>query len=356
MSSRPKHKSNRTRKKKRTLLRILLYLAILLFILWLLTVLWMTFFYNTHEYEDNARMDRIAAISNFESVQDLTGLPNNTKELDGIAGGTSSLDSNVKSNLNLEDRDEFEPTMDNLFRERELTTKNIDALFENMKSPKEISNTHSTFGKKVVYIYSTHSRESFLPYLKKTDRPEDAYHSKANITLVGKLLGRELKRRGIGNTVDTTDIVQELDSRGLNYNSSYNVSGELVRTALSDNKDLEIFIDVHRDSLRKDSTTTKINEIDYAKLLFVVGTGHEGFEKNLMFAEGLQTILDAQYPGLSKGIIQKDSSQGNGVYNQDISPEAIIVEIGGVDNTVEELHRSAEVFADVLSEYYFHTE
>ncbi len=31
----------------------------------------------------------------------------------------SNLDTNVKSNLNLEERDEFEPTMDNLFKERE---------------------------------------------------------------------------------------------------------------------------------------------------------------------------------------------------------------------------------------------
>lgn len=340
--------------RRRTFLRVLLYIAILLFILWLLTVLWMKFFYDPHKYEGNAILDRIYTLSNAESMKSVFDLPHTKNELDGVPAGTSNLDTDVISNLNLEDRDEFEPTMDNLFKERELTTKNIDALFEDMKSPKEISTAHSTFGKKVVYIYHTHSRESFLPYLKNTDKPEDAYHSKANITLVGKLLGRALKRRGVGTIVDSTDIVQELDLRGLNYNSSYNVSGNQVRSALRDNKDLEIFIDVHRDSLRKDSTTTKINGSDYAKLLFVVGTGHEGFEKNLMFAEGLQTILDARYPGLSKGIIQKDSSQGNGVYNQDISPNAIIVEIGGVDNTVEELHQSTEIFADVLSEYYFH--
>jgi len=71
-------------------------------------------------------------------------------------------------------------------------------------------------------------------------------------------------------------------------------------------------------------------------------------KKILCFAERLQTILNAQYPGLSKGIIQKDSSQGNGVYNQDISPKAIIVEIGGVDNTVEELNRSTEMASENL--------
>lgn len=345
-SSSLNQEKNTIKKKKNTLLRILLYLTILLFIL-LLFAFWMTFFYNPKAEEEKTFDDRIYPFFH-EPINNLS------KALDGIPTETPDLDTGVKSNLNLEDRDEFEPTMDAFFNERELTIKNIDALFENMKSPKEISSSHSTFGKEVLYIYHTHSRESFLPYLEETDKPEEAYHSKANITLVGELLGRALERRGVGTTVNSTDIVQELATRGLNYNSSYNVSGEQVRAALKDNKDLEIFLDLHRDSLRSDSTTTAMNGVNYAKLLFVVGTGHEGFEKNLTFAEGLQTILDNQYPGLSKGIMQKSSKQGNGIYNQDISPNSIIVEIGGVDNTVEELHRTTEVFADVLSEYYFH--
>ncbi|MEK4083559.1 stage II sporulation protein P [Psychrobacillus sp. FSL K6-1415] len=349
MSSSSLNKEKNIIKKKKTLLRILLYLTILLFILLLFTF-WMTFFYNPKAEEENTFDDRIYPFFHVESNNNLS------EELDRIPTETPNLDTGVKSNLNLESRDEFEPAMDAFFNERELTIKNIDALFENMKSPKEISSSHSTFGKKVLYIYHTHSRESFLPYIEETDKPEEAYHSKANITLIGELLGRALERRGVGTTVDSTDIVQELATRGLNYNSSYNVSGEQVRAALKDNKDLEIFIDLHRDSLRSNSTTTAMNGVNYAKLLFVVGTGHKGFEKNLTFAEGLQTILDNQYPGLSKGILQKSSKQGNGIYNQDISPNSIIVEIGGVDNTVEELHRTTEVFADVLSEYYFHEE
>jgi len=348
--SSPKKDKNRTKEKKSTLRRILLYLAILLFIFWLLTVSWMKFFYDPQEDEENAFVDKIYSLYNSDSTNSLSD------KLDGITTETPNLDVHKKTNLHLEDRDEFEPTMDSFLNERELSIKNIDALFENMKSPKEISASHSTFGKEVLYIYHTHSRESFLPYLKNTKKPEEAYHSIANITLVGELLGRALERRGVGTIVDSTDIVQELEARDLKYNSSYNVSGDLARSAQRDNKDLEIFIDVHRDSLSSDSTTIEMNGLNYARLLFVIGTGHKDFEKNLTFAKELQTILDTQYLGLSKGIIEKGSNQGNGVYNQDISPNSIILEIGGVDNTVEELHRSTEIFADVLSEYYFHEE
>ena len=44
------------------------------------------------------------------------------------------------------------------------------------------------------------------------------------------------------------------------------------------------------------------------------------------------------------------------MYDQDISPKAVIVEIGGVDNTLDEMQRTTEALADVLSDYYFHRE
>lgn len=121
--------------------------------------------------------------------------------------GEENVSSNERSNekdkmlsqLKQPDRDEFEPAMKNLVMDRDLTFKDIDAIFENMKLPKRITKAsiHSTFGRDVIYIYHTHNRESFLPYLKGTDKPEDAYHSKANITLVGNMLGKALERKGV---------------------------------------------------------------------------------------------------------------------------------------------------------------
>ena len=269
-----------------------------------------------------------------------------------------NLSSEEQSALAIEQlsRDEFQPVMKDLFKDRDLSSENIEEKFEDAGSLTNLNTGHSTFGKEVIYIYHSHSREAFLPYFKKAVQPEKAYHSKANITLVGDMLGKALERRGLGTTVNSTDIVQELESKGVDYGSSYAVSGEHVRAAQKENRDLEIFLDIHRDSLRKDSTTIEMKEEEHARLLFVVGTGHKEFEKNLVFTEGLQHQLEIEYPGLSKGILEKDSSQGNGVYNQDLSPNSVIVEIGGVDNTVEELHRTVEALAEVLSKYYWHEE
>lgn len=338
----------RRKNEKRNIAKLLLYLAIFFFIIWLITTLWMIVIYKPINENGNGEDYNTDTLM----TKDIESKINKPK-ID-TSSETIIEEPKIAKTSDLVDGEELEPTMENLLKERELRLKNIDAIFENMKSPKEISAIHSTFGKEVVYIYHTHSRESFLPYLKDTVKPEEAYHSSANITLVGKMLGRALEQRGVGTKVDTTDIVQVLDSKKLDYTSAYNVSREFVQAAHSDNRKLEYFLDVHRDSLRKENTTTEINGIKFANILFVVGTGHRNFEKNLTFAKDLHSLLGTRYPTLSKGVIQKDSDQGNGVYNQDISPNSIIIELGGVDNTVEELHRSTEALADVLSNYYFH--
>lgn len=348
-----KNEENKTNIKP--LLKILLFMAIFLFIIWLMIVFFLSFFYDSNKVKVNVFEEHSHSLTSLKSGT-LKKLFDYTNPQDNLVDSKSNVDKKSKIHTNVQDRDEFQPTMKNLFKDRDLTIKNIDAIFNNIESPKKIKKSHSTFGKEVVFIYHTHSRESFLPYLKDTLLPEEAYHETANITLVGEMLGRALERRGIGTEVDSSDIVKILEFRELDYSSSYATSRGLVQAALKENNDLDLFLDVHRDSLNKDSTTIKLNGENHARLLFVVGTGYEDFESNLNFAEALDEMLSAQYPDLSKGVIQKDGSSGNGIYNQDLSPNSVIIEIGGVDNTVEELHRSTELLADVISDYYWHKE
>ncbi|MFS0574546.1 stage II sporulation protein P [Sporosarcina sp. 179-K 3D1 HS] len=353
-------KDKKKDKKKRSLLLILLYIATTLFIIWLLIIMFIKSFFPRDMIEENALPEKLSVISDYkrDALKDLSGFLNPSIKIND-SPNDEVFNEKGQPGIPLEqaDRDEFEPTLKDLLNDGSFDKERFDAIFENMKSPVIPKEPwHSTFGKDVIYIYHTHSRESFLPYFTNTDEPEEAYHSKANITLIGGMLGRALERRGIGSKVDSTDIVQELNLKGLDYTNSYQVSGERVRSARAENKDLEIFLDIHRDSLRKNSTTKVIDGESFARLLFVVGTGHENYEKNLSFTEGLDKLLASTYPGLSKGILKKDGSQGNGVYNQDISPNSVIVEIGGVDNTVEELHRTTEALALVLSDHYWHRE
>jgi stage II sporulation protein P len=209
----------------------------------------------------------------------------------------------------------------------------------------------STGDRKVVYLYFTHNRESYLPYLKGETNPDRAYHSKINVTNIGDRLKKALEANGVGTEIGRTDIMGSVK-----FAQSYQKSRAMVQTAMAGNRDLEYFIDIHRDSQRKDVTTAKINGKPYAKLAFVIGAEHTNYEKNLHFAKILHERLNKKYPGISRAVIEKQGAGTNGKFNQDLSGRAILIEFGGVDNTFEELFNSADALADIFSDYYWKAE
>lgn len=248
---------------------------------------------------------------------------------------------------------ESTPPLDIVLEEREATTP--EEREEGKQSPEEQEKT--TGDKNVVFIYNTHNRESFLPYLPDTDDPNDAFHPEVNITNVSEQLAKDLERHGIGAEVDDTDIGTILNERGWNYSSdSYTASKEVVEAALTDNKDVNFVFDLHRDSIRKDATTIEIDGKSYAKIMFVIGGDNPEHEKNYALAKELHDLLDENYLGLSRGVEMYGGAGRNGVYNQDISENALTIEVGGVDNTMEELYNTTEVFAEIFSKYYWDAE
>ena len=210
-----------------------------------------------------------------------------------------------------------------------------------------------TNGKNVVFIYHSHNTESYLPYLKDVKDPDSAYHNEINITQVGNRLQNALMAKGIGTVLNQEDIQQNLKEKGLKYSKSYQESRVVVQEAMSGNKDYQYFIDVHRDNRRKDQTTITINGQTYAKIACVVGGKNAKFEKNLALAERIHNELEKKYPGISRGVFKQGGAGQNGVYNQDLSEKALLIEAGGVDNTFEELNRSMDAFADAFSTYYW---
>ncbi|WP_210366898.1 stage II sporulation protein P [Bacillus sp. REN3] len=215
----------------------------------------------------------------------------------------------------------------------------------------------TTDGRKIVYIYFTHTRESYLPYLKGVTDPDKAYHSQVNVTRVGDHLKESLERRGIGTKVDKTDVMANLNKKGLGFGRAYQESRPVVQAAMTGDRDLQYFIDIHRDGYRKDKTTIQINGKPYAKIAFVIGGENANHERNLALARQLHNLLDKKYgKGLSRGIVEKKGAATNGKFNQDLSQNALLIEFGGVDNTFEELKRSADALADVFSEFYWQAE
>ncbi|OIK09084.1 stage II sporulation protein P [Bacillus sp. MUM 116] len=249
---------------------------------------------------------------------------------------------------------ESAPPMDVLLKEREIAQNQI-----NENNSNENNNTpppsQTTNGKKIVFIYHTHSWESYLPLLKNVTNPNEAVSSnnRVNVVGVGDYLVKDLAAKGIGSDNSTINATQELHKRGWDANSAYQYSRSVVKEALADNSDLKFMVDIHRDSSRKNITSTTLNNKRYARLVFVVGQANPNYKQNLELAKKLHDALEKKYPGLSRGVVSKDRSEGNGVYNQDLSPRAILLEVGGVDNDIQELHNAIDAFADVFSEYYW---
>lgn len=251
---------------------------------------------------------------------------------------------------------ESPPPIEVLKAEQEAALKNTEDIEKPSDDETKPAPPNTTGDRKVVYLYFSHNRESYLPYLEGVTDPNLAYHSKVNVTQIGDRLKKTLESKGIGTTVDKTDVHAKLNQKGLTFGQSYQESRNVVQSAMASNQDLTYFIDIHRDSRRKKDTTININGESYAKLAFVIGGNNKNYEKNLKLANELHEQLQQKYKGLSRGIIENKGAGFNGVYNQDLSENALLVEFGGVDNTFEELYRSADALADVFSEVYWQAE
>src|SRR5699024_8232764 len=84
-----------------------------------------------------------------------------------------------------------------------------------------IPNKKTTNGKKVIFIYHTHSSESFFSILHgvNTKNANLAISPKANVSLLGRRLATTLEAAGIGSIDDHTDINQMLLDNHLKFGS-----------------------------------------------------------------------------------------------------------------------------------------
>ncbi|TKD68824.1 stage II sporulation protein P [Pseudalkalibacillus hwajinpoensis] len=250
---------------------------------------------------------------------------------------------------------ESAPPLNELLKERDVSS---DKLQIQDSKDQVTPPLHTTNGRKVAFIYHSHSYESYLPLLglEGEKNANLANDGKTNITLVGKMLGEELENRGIGTQVDDSNIGALLNKKGWEHGKAYDVSRTIVQSAMGGNDGLDLFIDIHRDSLREKDTTVTINNKEYARTVFVIGEENPNYEKNLALAKDLHEALKKEYPGLSRGVIGKKGQGVDGIYNQDLSPSALLIEIGGVDNNLEQLSRTVKAIADVMSEHYWSTQ
>lgn len=181
-----------------------------------------------------------------------------------------------------------------------------------------------------IYIYNTHQTEEYEGY---------------DVLSAAKELQSELKQYNIEAIVEETNIRDELTKNNYVYSQSYRVTKELLEKNMRD--DISLYIDLHRDSADHNVSTTTIDDKSYARMMFVVGGKHETYLTNYQVCEELNKMIKNINPLLSRGILLRKSSS----YNQDISGNVILIELGGPKNSKEEVSNSIKALALAISNY-----
>ncbi len=198
-------------------------------------------------------------------------------------------------------------------------------------------------------IYHTHATESFMPEII-TDPGERGFHDpdreafSADLSLTVVRVGEELGARlgELGFEV-THDLGVHDYGGSLGRTGAYTRSREAAVAALRSLPDPVLVIDVHRDAT---TVRTEVGGKSAAGFLFVVARQNPWWQWNYVFARNLDDGVRAVSPGLSRGLRILD-----GRYNQDLSPLALLVEIGGADSTLDECLYSANILAGILGDY-----
>lgn len=197
----------------------------------------------------------------------------------------------------------------------------------------------------LVYIYNTHQLEGY----SATNFEE--YNITPNVLMASYLLKEKLNKAGIPTIVETSNITDFLNLNNWNYSYSYQASKFFITDTLNQYPNLKLLIDLHRDAIPKQASTTTINGKNYAKVLFVVGMEHENAEANLALANLLNSKIKEKYPTLSRGVMTKEGPGVNGIYNQNLSPNSVLIECGGNENSIDEVMNTIEVLSVIIKEY-----
>lgn len=190
-----------------------------------------------------------------------------------------------------------------------------------------------------VALYHTHNAETYIPEHGKSK----VEGNNGGITLVGEEIAGTLTEQGVRVVHDLT--IHDYPDFPTSYIKSKTTANDL----LGDYPDLKMLIDLHRDAGIPKKQTVTIDGKESALLLFVVGNGqyvsNPHWRENYALARQIANRLQERYPGIVKDVRLK-----SGGYNQNLSPNVLLVEVGSEKNTLDEALIAGRCLGEVLAE------
>lgn len=185
---------------------------------------------------------------------------------------------------------------------------------------------------KSIFIYNTHQSEQYID---------------SNVIESTKYLAQKLIEKGYNCHINIEDFDAYRMLYDIDYSQSYSVSKIFIEEQITSDIKYDLIIDVHRDSIDKDLSTINYNNLDYAKVLFVVGKTGTYYDISKGISEDLNEIINNIVPGLGRGVYEKNSH-----YNQGISNNMILLELGAYKNTKEEVENTMNVVIEAIERYF----
>ena len=192
-----------------------------------------------------------------------------------------------------------------------------------------------------VLILHTHATESYDPTAEDYEESSDyrTLDARYNMVSIGAYLTELLEQGGITVIHDTT--LHDYPS----YNGSYSASRKSAQAYLKEHPEILMVLDLHRDAAEDGSgqldTSVQVGGKECAQLMMVVGTRQQGWENNMALAVKLTALLEKQHPGSTRPISFRTQQ-----FNQDLSPGALLIEVGAAGNTRQEALRAVEILAE----------
>lgn len=214
--------------------------------------------------------------------------------------------------------------------------------------PRNISIDAASINKNMnIILYHTHGTESYSSSKGSSYRTRDENN---NVTGIGSRIAANLMNYGINinHLKDYNDYPS--------YNLSYSNSNAAVKQHLSNTKK-NLIIDLHRDGAEENSSyenflskvsTIQINDKTAATFTLVIGDKNGNLSELKKIAQIVYDTSNEIYPGFCREIVVRSGAY----FNQYLSDNALLIEIGSTVNNLAEVQYSADLLSEILCKVF----
>ena len=180
-----------------------------------------------------------------------------------------------------------------------------------------------------IYLYNTHQSEEYIDGM--------------TIKEVTNIFAQMLRSEGFEVVFETADFLEQLHLLNKQYNQLYTISRVYLQEALIYHGPFDLIVDVHRDSTSRSVSVIEQDGVEYARLMFVVGEKSANAAGVRQLSQTYTDKMNQAFPGIMREPFSRQSQ-----YNQDVSDNMLLLEVGSDQNTSSEALRSLRILVDVL--------